>query len=445
MNKYLIERKKPIKAEPGWGTSSIVNPYQQKKNDFGFGTTQFTPVGNQYQKMNIDKSSLDLAPMQFGPKSILEQNAINMSNQQLQFGNTSTVGGSANDNKGNSENNKNPKEFGIGAAAISAGAQLADGAVQLAINKKEDSLGTDGFGMKKFNEGSVKSAGISGLSSGAAKGAAIAAPLLTAGPFGAIAGGAIIAGSAALGFFKGKKEGKQALTTYNKEFNNAMMGMGRQQDMLAAQSLYGKEGIKTTGYNLGSFSIPKSTQKTLVLRAGGKLETPGAVNIVVKGKLHKENNNLGNKDKGVPVVSADGVKEYEVEVGEIIFRQELTNIVEEYIKRYEDTKDEALPEELGKILVKEILKNTQDNSGEFGVKVSETKQPTIEPVKEKAPEVLVKKVDPIEKILAEKPEFNIRFVSDKALLDYDDPVEKRLLLKSIRKRYNELKDIFNNL
>ena len=72
---------------------------------------------------------------------------------------------------------------------------------------------------------------------------------------------------------------------------------------------------------LGKFLLPKKKSNALVMRSGGKLEEPGEVNVVVKGKLHKENNNLGNKDKGVPVVSTEGVKEYEVEEGEVIFRQ----------------------------------------------------------------------------------------------------------------------------
>ena len=105
------------------------------------------------------------------------------------------------------------------------------------------------------------------------------------------------------------------------------------------------------------------------MQDGGKLEIPGEVNVVVKGKLHKENNNLGNKDKGIPIVNSTGVKEYEVEEGEIIFRKEVTTLIEQYVKMYEETKDDSLFEELGEMLAEELLNNTQDNYGKFGAKV----------------------------------------------------------------------------
>ena len=89
----------------------------------------------------------------------------------------------------------------------------------------------------------------------------------------------------------------------------------------------------------------------------------------MKGKLHKENNNLGNKDKGIPVISSDGDKKYEVEAGEIILRRKITELVEEYTLKYNETNDDALLEELGKHLTEELLNNTQDNYAKFGVKI----------------------------------------------------------------------------
>jgi len=101
------------------------------------------------------------------------------------------------------------------------------------------------------------------------------------------------------------------------------------------------------------------------------LEVPGAANVIVKGKLHKENNNLGNKDKGIPVVNTAGIKEYEIEAGELIFRQEITKIIESFALNFNKTKDEALLEKLGRLLTEELLNNTQDNYGKFGVKIKE--------------------------------------------------------------------------
>jgi len=127
--------------------------------------------------------------------------------------------------------------------------------------------------------------------------------------------------------------------------------------------------LSKRGNKLGSFTMPSAKSKALIMKTGGKLETPGEVNVVVSGKMHRENNNLGNKDKGIPVINETGVKEYEVETGEIIFRQEATQKIEDYITEYDESKDTKVFEDLGKYLSKELLKNTQDNYGKFGVKV----------------------------------------------------------------------------
>jgi len=128
------------------------------------------------------------------------------------------------------------------------------------------------------------------------------------------------------------------------------------------------EGLKK---KLGKFGSPGKPSKTLIRRDGGKLEELDGVNVVVKGKLHKENNNLGNKDKGVPVITPEGEKAYEVEKQEIIFRKSLTDLVEKSKQLYKDSKDDALLTKVGEIVAKELLTNTQDNDGRFGVKVLE--------------------------------------------------------------------------
>jgi hypothetical protein len=122
---------------------------------------------------------------------------------------------------------------------------------------------------------------------------------------------------------------------------------------------------------LGKFKSPGKPSKTLIRKGGGKLEEPGAVNVVVKGKLHKENNNLGNRDKGVPVITPDGTKTYEVEKQEVIFRKKLTDVVENARNVYKKKKDDELLEKVGKAIADELLTNTQDNDGKFGVKVEE--------------------------------------------------------------------------
>ncbi len=90
--------------------------------------------------------------------------------------------------------------------------------------------------------------------------------------------------------------------------------------------------------------------------------------MIPKGKLHKENNNLGQKDKGIPVIDNDGVKHFEVEKEELILTLAITEKVEGLVANYDKTFDDDILIELGKLLTEEILRNTQDNSGKFGTK-----------------------------------------------------------------------------
>jgi hypothetical protein len=127
----------------------------------------------------------------------------------------------------------------------------------------------------------------------------------------------------------------------------------------------GKKDIKK---KLGKFKTPGKPGKTLKMKNGGVIAEPDSVNVVVKGKLHKENNNLGNKDKGVPVITPDGEKTYEVEKQEIILRKSLTDAIEEARESYKSSKDNQILDSLGKLVAQELLTNTQDNDGKFGVR-----------------------------------------------------------------------------
>lgn len=92
----------------------------------------------------------------------------------------------------------------------------------------------------------------------------------------------------------------------------------------------------------------------------------GSFNVIPEGALHKNKHHMENATgltkKGIPVVTEeDGglVQQAEIECNEIIFRLEVTNKLEELMK--EGTEEAAL--EAGKLLVKEILHNTHDNTG----------------------------------------------------------------------------------
>lgn len=67
----------------------------------------------------------------------------------------------------------------------------------------------------------------------------------------------------------------------------------------------------------------------------------------------------GLTQKGIPVVDNDGEQQAEIELDEIIFTLEVTKKLEEL---YKNGSDEAAIE-AGKLLVKEILFNTDDRTG----------------------------------------------------------------------------------
>ena len=111
------------------------------------------------------------------------------------------------------------------------------------------------------------------------------------------------------------------------------------------------------------------------LNKNQKLKEGGKVNVIPEGALHKNKHNLDKVDekfdkssvttKGIPViVESEGgevIQQAEVERQEIIFRLEVTKKLEELSK--EGTDKAAI--EAGKLLVKEILYNTKDNTGEM--------------------------------------------------------------------------------
>lgn len=107
-----------------------------------------------------------------------------------------------------------------------------------------------------------------------------------------------------------------------------------------------------------------------------KFQNGGSINVIPDGALHARKHNMdieGITKKGIPVVSEkDGEIEQqaEIEKEEIIFRLEVTQKLEELEKKFysdestQEEKDECALE-AGKLLVNEILYNTQDNSGKL--------------------------------------------------------------------------------
>ena len=129
----------------------------------------------------------------------------------------------------------------------------------------------------------------------------------------------------------------------------------------------GRNGIKILDKELqwANSIIIKTKASVPEFKCGGK------VNVIPEGALHKNKHHLEDvnpefKDvtnKGIPVVSKeDGgelVQHAEIERNEIIFNLDVTNKLEELMKKGDD--ESAI--EAGKLLVHEILNNTIDNTG----------------------------------------------------------------------------------
>lgn len=111
------------------------------------------------------------------------------------------------------------------------------------------------------------------------------------------------------------------------------------------------------------------------------IEVTEAPNVIPEGAMHKELNHLDLDvtKKGISVITVKDdsaetfpeikaqedslVQHAEIEENEIIFNKELTDKINSMRKEWNKSKDESLLLEAGKILVKEILFNTEDNTG----------------------------------------------------------------------------------
>lgn len=118
------------------------------------------------------------------------------------------------------------------------------------------------------------------------------------------------------------------------------------------------------------------------LEEGGKTDKPkqepekgeetNQKNVIPEGALHAHKHHMENAEdltkKGIPVVDNKGEQQAEIERNEIIFSLEVTKQLEDLHKRYQGytntqkEKDESAIE-AGKLLVYEILHNTEDRTG----------------------------------------------------------------------------------
>lgn len=118
-------------------------------------------------------------------------------------------------------------------------------------------------------------------------------------------------------------------------------------------------------------------EKLFNVNSAQKFQEGGSINVIPEGALHARKHNMdmeGITPKGIPVISnkesGEVEQQAEIEREEIIFRLEVTKKLEELEKKFYDSetsqkeKDECALE-AGKLLVEEILYNTQDNTNKL--------------------------------------------------------------------------------
>ena len=95
----------------------------------------------------------------------------------------------------------------------------------------------------------------------------------------------------------------------------------------------------------------------------------GQMNVIPEGALHARKNNMEGAgedftSKGIPVVDNQGEQQAEIEREEVIFTKDLTEFLEENMKKYneEDSDKDAIAIKVGKRLTKELLTNTDDRT-----------------------------------------------------------------------------------
>ena len=109
-------------------------------------------------------------------------------------------------------------------------------------------------------------------------------------------------------------------------------------------------------YKVGNLNIEETTQK----------------NVIPEGALHKNKHHMehaeGLTKKGIPVIDEDGEQQAEIEHSEIIFTLEVTKKLEEYYDIFyseeaSNKEKEQAALDAGKLLVYQILENTEDRTG----------------------------------------------------------------------------------
>lgn len=189
-------------------------------------------------------------------------------------------------------------------------------------------------------------------------------------------------------FFEKEPELAKRLLTDDKDAHFTDIGKLPGHPTFSNESAYFNESNKKqAGYWNGDIYMPFDEKKGATNTITGKTIPPvvkyqdvtshkggGAINVIADGALHarkhtlKETENYANADitlKGIPVVSFDekgGVIQHaEIEVNELVLHYDLSKELE---KLHEDGSEEAMIK-AGKLLSKEIVKNTKDSKSKI--------------------------------------------------------------------------------
>ena len=135
-------------------------------------------------------------------------------------------------------------------------------------------------------------------------------------------------------------------------------------------SLPKQENIVDTFKSGGN--IHEEWEPIIVFKKGGEITKSQQKNVIPEGNLHARLHHMddikGITKKGIPVIDNNGEQQAEIELNEIIFTLEVTKKLEDLYNKFSNSETSSkekndLATEAGKLLVEEILFNTEDRTG----------------------------------------------------------------------------------
>lgn len=168
------------------------------------------------------------------------------------------------------------------------------------------------------------------------------------------------------------KRQQNAVSDINEEARDAFQSQAGSIDRLNRRNALSMAGgYQFRGMRIGKVGVKLPTQEEIarvrefLASRTKKFAEGGKMNVIPDGALHAHKNHMnvdGITHKGIPVITEeDGgvIQHAEIERNEIIFTKEVTEKLEALAKK--GTDEAAI--EAGKILAREIIENTQDNTG----------------------------------------------------------------------------------